>query len=135
VDGRAPRIGVRVKHRQRVLRTGVLQLRVRCDEQCTLRTGGAMEVRRRGHASAARSALALTRTRRTLAAGALVRVRLRVPARARRAVRRALARHGRKVTARLVLSATDGAGNTGRRTVLVSVRRGCPSTGLARVFV
>jgi glucose/arabinose dehydrogenase len=135
VDGRAPRISVRVKHRQRVLRTGVLQLRVRCDEQCTLRTGGAMRVRRRGHASAARSALALTRTRRTLAAGALVRVRLRVPARARRAVRRALARHGRKVTARLVLSATDGAGNTGRRTVLVSVRRGCPSTGLARVFV
>jgi glucose/arabinose dehydrogenase len=121
-DTTAPTISVRVKHRQRVLRTGVLQLRVRCNEQCRVRTGGAMTVRRRAHSAASRSALALPRVGRTLAAGALVRVKLKVSARTRRAVRRALRRPGRRVTARLVLRAGDAAGNTRRRTVLIRVR-------------
>ncbi len=120
-DTRPPVLNVRVKHLQRVLRTGVLQLRVRCDEQCTVRTGGGLQVRRAAKSAAARNALSLARVRRTLAGRALVRLRVPVSATSRRAIRRAL-RRNRRVTARLVLRATDTAGNASRRTVLVRVR-------------
>jgi glucose/arabinose dehydrogenase len=122
-DTRPPSLRVRVKHLQRVLRTGVLQLRVRCDEQCTVRTGGGVQVRRMAQGSAATSVLSFTSVRRTLAGGALVRLRVPVSARTRRAVRRAFARGDRRVTARLTLRATDAAGNLTRRTVLIRVRR------------
>jgi glucose/arabinose dehydrogenase len=118
-DTTPPEVQVRVKHLQRLLRTGKLHLRVRCDEQCTLRTGGSVQVRRM---VARASAFSLPRIRRTIAAGALVRLRLDVPATTRRAVRRALLRGGRRVTARIALRATDEAGNARRRTVLVRVR-------------
>ena len=108
-------------HRQHVLRTGLVQMRVRCDEQCTIRTGGGLQVRRRAHGAATTNPMSLSRLRRTLAGGALVRLRVPVSARSRRAVRRALRRGRRTVTARVLLRATDAAGNTRRRTVLVRV--------------
>jgi hypothetical protein len=122
-DTRAPVVNVRVKHSQRALRTGVLRLRVRCDEQCTIRTGGGFQVKRIAHASAAATPMTLSRVRRTLAQRALVRITVPLSARSRRTVRRALDRGGRRVTARLTLRATDNAGNTRRRTVLIQVRR------------
>ena len=118
-DTTPPSVRVRVKHLQRMLRTGMLQLRVRCDEQCTVRTGGGMQVRRR---LVRISSFGLGSLRRTIAAGALVRLRVRVPASSRQAVRRVLARGGRTVTARLVLRVADEAGNARRRTVLIRVR-------------
>jgi hypothetical protein len=122
-DTRPPSLRVRVNHLQRVLRTGVLQLRVRCDEQCAIRTGGGVQVRRMAHSSATTSALSIAGVRRTLAGGALVRLRIPMSARTRRAIRRTLARGDRRVTARLSLRATDAAGNAARRTVLIRVRR------------
>jgi glucose/arabinose dehydrogenase len=121
-DTTPPRVSVRVKHAQRLLRTGRLQLRVRCDEQCSVRTGGGFQVRRRARSSAVVSPMILPRVSRTIAGGALVRVDVRVSAASRRAVRRALARGGRRVTARITLRAADSAGNARRRTVLVRVR-------------
>jgi len=118
-DTRAPRLRVRVRHAQRLLRTGVLHLRVGCDEQCTVRTGGGVKVRR----VARSAALGLSRVQRTIAGGALIRLRVPVSKRTRRAVRRALARGGRRATARLSLRAQDAAGNVGRRIVLVRIRR------------
>jgi hypothetical protein len=112
-----------VNHLQRVLRTGILQLRLGCDGQCTVRTGGGVQVKRLARGAARTSAMSLSRVRRTLAGGALVRVRVPVSARTRRAMRRAFARGDRRVTARLALRATDAAGNTARRTVLIRVRR------------
>ncbi len=120
-DTQPPKLQVRVAHRQHVLRTGVVQMRVRCDEQCTIRTGGGLQVRRRAHGATTTNPMSLSRLRRTLAGGALVRLRVPVSARSRRAVRRALRRGGRRVTARVLLRATDAAGNTRRRTVLVRV--------------
>jgi glucose/arabinose dehydrogenase len=122
-DTRPPSLRVRVNHLQRVLRTGVLQLRVRCDEQCAIRTGGGVQVRRMAHSSATTSALSIAGVRRTLAGGALVRLRIPMSARTRRAIRRTFARGDRRVTARLSLRATDAAGNAARRTVLIRVRR------------
>jgi glucose/arabinose dehydrogenase len=121
-DTRPPVMNVRVNHSQRVLRTGVLQLRVRCDEQCAVRTGGGLQVRRAARSSATVSPLTLAQVRRTIAGRALVRLRVPVSTRTRRSIHRALQR-GRRVTARLVLRATDSAGNTRKRTVLIRVRR------------
>jgi hypothetical protein len=59
-DTTAPMVNVRVKHLQRVLRTGVLQLRVRCDEQCTVRTGGALPVKRRARAAVVPSTMRIS---------------------------------------------------------------------------
>ena len=118
-DTTPPEVQVRVKHAQRLLRTGMLQLRVRCNEQCTVRTGGGLQVR---HGAAHAAAIVLPNVRSTIAAGALVRLRVRVSAASRRAVRRALARGGRTVTARLALRVSDAAGNVRRRTVLIRVR-------------
>jgi glucose/arabinose dehydrogenase len=122
-DNRPPRIRVRVNHVQHLLRTGVLQLRVGCDEQCRLRTGGAVRIAiRRARSAATTNPLALPRTGRTLAGGALVHVRVRVSRRTRLAVARALRRGDRRATARVTLRATDNAGNARRRTVLIRVR-------------
>ncbi len=122
-DTKPPVLRVRANHLQHVLRTGVLQLRVGCDEQCTIRSGGGVQVRRTAHGSAATSVLSLRRVRQTIAGGALVRLRVPVSARTRRAIKRSLARGKRRVTARLSLRANDVAGNVTRRTVLIRVRR------------
>jgi hypothetical protein len=82
-----------------------------------------VQVKRLARSAAARSAMSLSRVRRTLAGGALVRVRVPVSARTRRAMQRAFARGDRRVTVRLALRATDAAGNVARRTVLIRVRR------------
>jgi hypothetical protein len=82
-----------------------------------------VQVRRMAHSSVTTSALSITGVRRTLAGGALVRLRIPVSARTRRAIRRTFARGDRRVTARLSLRATDAAGNAARRTVLIRVRR------------
>jgi hypothetical protein len=123
VDTKAPSVKVKVNHRQRVLRTGALQLRVRCDEQCSVRTGGGFQVRRRAHSASAKTAMNLSRVQRTIAAGALVRVKVQVSARTRAMIKRALRRPGRRVTARMQLRVSDAAGNSTSRMVLVRVRR------------
>jgi hypothetical protein len=79
-------------------------------------------VRRLAQSSATTTAMSLSRVRRTLAGGALVRLRVPVSARTRRAIRRTFARGDRRVTARLTLRASDSAGNDARRTVLIRVR-------------
>ena len=123
-DTRPPSLRVRVNHLQRVLRTGVLQLRVRCDEQCTVRTGGGVQVRADG-AQLGRDERAVYRERAAHARRrrASCGCGCPCPRATRRAIRRAFARGDRRVTARLSLRATDAAGNVARRTVLIRVRR------------
>jgi glucose/arabinose dehydrogenase len=122
-DTKGPAVTVKVNHAQRVLRTAVLQLRLRCDEQCSVRTGGGFQVKRRAHSASAMTAMNLARVQRTIAAGALVRVKVHVSSRTRAQITRALKRGGRRVTARLLLKVSDAAGNTTKRTVRIRVKR------------
>jgi glucose/arabinose dehydrogenase len=122
-DTKPPTVTVKVNRMQRVLRTGLLQLRVRCDEQCSVRTGGGFQVKKVARSASARTAMNLARVQSTLAAGALVRVKVKVSSRTRAQIERALKRGHRKVTARLQLKVSDAAGNMTKRTVLIRVKR------------
>jgi hypothetical protein len=105
-----PRLRVSVERRQAALRRG-LRLRVACAEACRLEVAA----RIRGIAT-------FRRTTRSLAAGQAVQVRLKLSRRGSARVRRALRRH-RRLTARVELTARDGAGNTARSQRRVQVRR------------
>ncbi len=113
-DTRAPRLTLLNRSAQRVGRSGRVSVRMRCDEQCT--------VRATGYVSAAGRRYTLRSARRTLAAGARVRVDLGLASSKRRSVARAL-RAGRVVRARVSLRVVDAAGNAVRRGVTVRVRR------------
>ena len=103
-DTRPPRLRVRVNHLQRALRTGVLQLRLRCDEQCTMRSRGELQVRRAAptagddERAVARACAPDARRRRARPRADTV------PSRRRRAARAYVERGGRRVTARLIVS-------------------------------
>jgi hypothetical protein len=93
-------------------RSGVVRLRVGCDEACTVTARGAFSIlapRR------ARVALRTATTRATLPAGATRSLALKVTAPTRRALLRALRRHGR-VLVSFAATATDKAGNAGNAT-------------------
>jgi hypothetical protein len=114
VDTTAPQLSVTRGKAQRVARLGRVSVRLRCDEQCTLRASG--------YVSIAGRHLALRGARRTLAAGARVRVDLGLASSKRRSVARAL-RAGRVVRARVSLRVVDAAGNAVRRGATVRIRR------------
>jgi len=123
-DRTPPVVAVRGTTTQHPVGTGRVSVTIRCDEQCrTVLAGEILAFR----ASRARGAtvpdgLRLKTQRRTLAAGATVRARVRVSLRQRRAIARAL-RRGRRVSVRITVRATDAAGNTGTGVIRVRVRR------------
>jgi glucose/arabinose dehydrogenase len=113
-DVTAPKVTIRAAARQRPWRTGVVRLQVSCDEACTLVARGTFLVTRR----TARAAVVPLRTptaRARPAAGARVTVKLKVSAKARRALLRSL-RRGRRVSIRFAVDAKDQAGNVRRAT-------------------
>jgi glucose/arabinose dehydrogenase len=107
-DRRAPALTqLRAAARQHALRTGAVTIRVRCDELCAVRASGRVLLTRSAHASA----LSTRTAKATLAAGARRTLRLKLSKATRRSIRRSLARRGRRATVRIVVRATDPAGN------------------------
>jgi DNA-binding beta-propeller fold protein YncE len=110
-DSLAPRLRLRARSRQRALRSGTVIIEVSCDETCTARASGKLTIGKR-------SGPRLERVRRTLAAGRVATLRLKITKRARLSIRRAL-RHRGRTLARVTVSVTDQAGNEriARRTI------------------
>jgi hypothetical protein len=122
-DSRAPALTLlRAAARQHALRTGVVSIRVRCDELCTVSASGRVLITRRAHAAAA-AALRTRTARATLVAGARSTLRLKLSKATRRAIRRSLARRGRRAVVRISVRATDGAGNARDATRRVRIVR------------
>jgi hypothetical protein len=94
--------------RQRPLRSGNVGVRVRCDRACSARTIGLLSLKLKGKRIRLREALG-----RLGAAGTLT-LRLRVPAKARRSLRRALLSR-RSVRAALTVRVRDAAGTLSLR--------------------
>jgi glucose/arabinose dehydrogenase len=120
-DTTAPRLRIRVRRRQRVLRLRGVVAWARCSEACTIAGRGALRIGkrrfrlRRAVRSARLAARAAQPTRRT-------RIKLRLTRRGTRALRRAV-RHGRRPLARIRLRAIDAAGNRSRpRRAVVRVK-------------
>ncbi|HMJ32400.1 MAG TPA: PQQ-dependent sugar dehydrogenase [Baekduia sp.] len=111
-DRTAPVLRLRAASRQRPWRTGVVRLRVSCDEACDVRVGGTFVVTRtkNGAGAAVVSRVTISTAKATLAAGAAVSVKAKVSARTRRPLLRSLRRH-RRVTLRFTVTARDKAGN------------------------
>jgi glucose/arabinose dehydrogenase len=120
----APVIRLTAAPRQRPWRTGVVRVGVSCDEQCRLSARGTFLITRTGPRARA-AAVRLQRTattRTTLAAGARVTIKMKVSARARRALLRALRRE-RRVTLRVAVTATDVAGHVRHASVRSRILR------------
>jgi glucose/arabinose dehydrogenase len=101
-DTVAPRLRTRIKRRQRVLRLRGAVAYARCDEPCTIATGGTLRIGgRRLRMLRASRAARVTRT---------TRIKVRLTRRGTRALRRAL-RRKRRASVRIGLRATDRAGN------------------------
>jgi hypothetical protein len=123
-DTRAPAFTLlRAAKRQHALRTGYVSLRVRCDEQCTLRATGRVLISRTRARSAAASPLRTRSATSTVVANTRTSLRLRLSRATRRAVKRALSRRHRRADVRISLRATDAAGNARRRTLRVRIVR------------
>ncbi len=107
-DRTAPRLRIRVKRRQPVLRRRGAVALVRCNEGCSVRAAGVMRIGKRRFRlrSAARNAGSGQTTPR-------VRLKVELKKRSTRALRRAM-RRGRRPLVRVGLRATDGAGNRSR---------------------
>jgi hypothetical protein len=121
VDRRAPALTLlRAAARQHALRTGFVAIGVRCDELCTVSASGRVLIARRARVAAA--VVLRTRTARaTVVAGRRIVLRLRLSRAARGAIKRSLARGGRRARVRIVVRAVDAAGNarTGTRRVRI----------------
>jgi hypothetical protein len=123
-DSRPPRLSLRAATRQRVLRKRLVTLRVTADEACRIRAHGRILLSRRGgRAAAAGRGLQTAAVRRALTAGRRVALRLKIGPLTAARIRRALNRPRRAAAVRITVTATDAAGNTGRRTVRVPIRR------------
>jgi glucose/arabinose dehydrogenase len=123
-DRRAPAFTLlRAAARQRALRTGYVTLRVRCDEQCSVRASGRVTVLRRRAGAAATRALRTRTATATLAANTRATLRLRLSRATRRSLKRSLSRPGRRVGVRISLRAADAAGNARSRVVRVRIVR------------
>ena len=122
-DSRGPRLSLRAATRQRVLRKRFVSVRVTSDEACRIRAQGRILLSRGGGRAAAATAPHTATVRRALTAGRRVRLRLKVGPRTAARIRRALNRPRRAAGVRVTVTATDAAGNTGRRTVRVRIRR------------
>jgi glucose/arabinose dehydrogenase len=112
-DTTAPVLTLRAAARQHPWRSGVVRLRAGCDEACTVTAGGAFVITRGGGAHAAVVRLRTATGRAEVPAGGSAALSLKVSARVRRTLARALAR-GRRVSVRFAVAARDGAGNVGR---------------------
>ena len=115
-DTRPPRLRVRIKHRQRVLKLRGAVARAGCDEPCTIRAAAVLRGGRRTHGM-----IGARRGARASQSGRRVRLEVKLKRRQVRIVRRGL-RRGRRASVRLRLRATDAAGNRSRvvrRTVRV----------------
>ena len=115
LDTVAPLLRTRIKRRQRVLRLRGVVAYARCNEACTLATGGTLRIRsRRFRMLRASRAAQVTRSSR---------IKVRLTRRGTRALRRAL-RRKRRASVRIGLRATDRAGNRSRLVrATVRVRR------------
>jgi glucose/arabinose dehydrogenase len=123
-DKRAPAFTLlRAAKRQHALRTGYVSVRVRCDEQCTLRATGRVLISRSRARSAAARALKTRSARATVVANTRTTLRLRLSRATRRTVKRALSRPHRRAFVRISLQATDTAGNARQRTLRVQIVR------------
>jgi glucose/arabinose dehydrogenase len=124
LDTRAPAFTLlRAAKRQHALRTGFVSVRVRCDEQCTLRATGRILVSRVRARSSAASALSTRTARATVVANTRTTLRLRLSRATRRTVKRTLARPHRRVLVRITLRATDAAKNARTRHLRVQIVR------------
>jgi hypothetical protein len=101
-DSGRPRVRLRVPRMQRILASGHLRLRLRTSERA--------RVQARGWLRAGRARLRLPRSRVQVRPGRTTLLRVRVPARHRRAMVRALTR-GRGATLRIVVTVADRSGN------------------------
>jgi hypothetical protein len=123
-DRRAPAFTyLRAARRQHALRTGFVSVRVRCDEQCSLRASGRISITRTRARKAAASALRTRTAKATVVANTRTTLRLRLSKPTRAAVRRSLARVHRRATVRIALRASDAAKNARSRTVRVQIVR------------
>jgi glucose/arabinose dehydrogenase len=123
-DSRAPVLTLlRAAARQHALRTGYVSVRVRCDEQCTLRASGAITISRRRARAAAARALRTHTTTGTVVANTRTTLRLRLSRSTRASIKRALARPRRRAVVRISLRAADAAGNARHRTLHVQIVR------------
>jgi glucose/arabinose dehydrogenase len=104
-DTTAPRLSVRAKPRQRVLRLRGVIIHARCDEACTINGGTTLRIGRRK--------LLLRRFSRSVLANERARLRARLRPRERRLLRAAV-RSGRRPKLTVRLRATDAAGNRSR---------------------
>jgi glucose/arabinose dehydrogenase len=114
-DTVAPGLRTRIKRRQRVLRLRGVVAYARCNEACTVATGGTLRIRsRRFRMLRASRAAQVTRSSR---------IKVRLTRRGTRALRRAL-RRKRRASVRIGLRATDRADNRSRLVrATVRVRR------------
>jgi glucose/arabinose dehydrogenase len=113
-DTTAPVLTLRAGARQHPWRSGVVRLRAGCDEACTVTAGGAFVITRARGAHATVVALRTATGVAQVSAGGSAALSLKVSARVRRTLARAL-RRGRRVSVRFAVAAKDGAGNVGRR--------------------
>ncbi len=100
--------------RQRPWTTGVVRVRVSCEQICDVTGRGTFLIAKANKNVRAAAVARLLRTssvRTTLAAGATVTLKAKVSARSRRSLLRAL-RRDRRVTLRFAITAKDRAGNT-----------------------
>jgi glucose/arabinose dehydrogenase len=114
VDVTAPRLGVRVPRRQRVLRLRGAVAYVSCSEMCALEAGGTLRIGRRK--------LLLRGAVASAEPSARKRLKLRLRRRSARMLRRALA-NGRRPKLQIRLRARDAAGNRAVARRVVRVRR------------
>jgi plastocyanin len=111
-DKAAPVLALSGKRRQNVVRQRAVVVAIRADEPVTVAVSGGIALPGKS------TVIRLRRVTRTLAAGTVRKIKLRIAKRPLRAVRRALLRRVR-LSARLTVTAKDRAGNvrTARRKV------------------
>jgi glucose/arabinose dehydrogenase len=114
-DTTAPRLRIRIKRRQRVLRLRGAVAYARCNELSTIATGGELRI--------GRKRFRMLRASRAARVSRRSRIKVRLTRRGTRALRRAL-RRKRRASVRIGLRATDRAGNRSRLVrATVRVRR------------
>jgi glucose/arabinose dehydrogenase len=111
-DSTAPRLSLTGARRQRLRRT--LRVFATCDEACSLRATAALEL---SAAKGSASAQPIVTTG-SGAAGARARLQLKLPRADFKRAKRAQSR-GRKVAARVTVTATDPSGNSSQKTLRV----------------
>jgi len=106
-DSTSPRLGLRTGSRQRPLRNRGVIVRVRCNEPCSYRVGGRLNIKR------GKRKITLRQRTGSLRANRTGRLRLRFTSRSAKVLRRAL-RRNRRVRVRVEVRVRDRAGNLTR---------------------